>query len=222
MRSICKNSHIIASIFSDEADDAANTGPSTGTTTTSSSRLRSNRDKKVLAGSAHYTCVWYICAAKMHYAHYMLTQSFIRKLSSRTCSMLLLARMQVFLSSGLGSLDVSLDELNFCLEWDEKSPVWVSNACFVWCVRCVRCVLDILGLRVCIQHNKRENTVCSLSVLFLDYISITPHHICMLYIDNTIYQPYFPPTTHITTGAGRGAFCSGPQRVKQRAHQYYY
>jgi len=122
---------------SDEADDAASTGPSTGSTT--SSRQRSNRDKKVRAVSAHYTCVWYICAAKMHYAHYMLTQSFIRKLSSRTCSTVLLARTQVFLSSGLGSLDVSLDELNFCLEWDEKSPVWVSNACF--CVVCTVCTV---------------------------------------------------------------------------------
>lgn len=32
----------------------------------------------------------------------------------------------VTMSTGLGAIDVSLDELNFCLEWDEKSPVWVS------------------------------------------------------------------------------------------------
>jgi hypothetical protein len=34
------------------------------------------------------------------------------------------------LTTGIGTLDVSLDELNFCLEWDEKSPVWV-RACAV-------------------------------------------------------------------------------------------
>ena len=30
----------------------------------------------------------------------------------------------VSLSTGIDSVEVSLDELNFCLEWDEKSPVW--------------------------------------------------------------------------------------------------
>ena len=28
-------------------------------------------------------------------------------------------------------MDLSLDELNFCLEWDERSPVWVRT-CPVW------------------------------------------------------------------------------------------
>ena len=30
----------------------------------------------------------------------------------------------VSLSTGIDTVEVSLDELNFCLEWDEKSPVW--------------------------------------------------------------------------------------------------
>eukprot|EP00981_Chlorochromonas_danica_P015396 scaffold12006_cov162-Ochromonas_danica.AAC.1 len=30
----------------------------------------------------------------------------------------------VSLSTGLGAVDLSLDELNFCLEWDEHSPLW--------------------------------------------------------------------------------------------------
>ena len=30
----------------------------------------------------------------------------------------------VSLSTGIDKVEVSLDELNFCLEWDEKSPVW--------------------------------------------------------------------------------------------------
>ena len=30
----------------------------------------------------------------------------------------------VSLSTGIHSIDVSLDELNFCLEWDESSPLW--------------------------------------------------------------------------------------------------
>lgn len=33
----------------------------------------------------------------------------------------------VSMSTGLGAVDVSLDELNFCLEWDETSPVWVRD-----------------------------------------------------------------------------------------------
>jgi hypothetical protein len=39
-------------------------------------------------------------------------------------------RRQVFpsqvvsMTTGLGGIEVSLDELNFCLEWDENSPVW--------------------------------------------------------------------------------------------------
>jgi len=31
---------------------------------------------------------------------------------------------RVVLSTGLGAVDVSLDELNFCVEFDEHSPVW--------------------------------------------------------------------------------------------------
>mmetsp|Transcript_29015 Transcript_29015/g.39863 ORF Transcript_29015/g.39863 Transcript_29015/m.39863 type:complete len:373 (+) Transcript_29015:2-1120(+) len=30
----------------------------------------------------------------------------------------------VFVTTGIGTVDLSLDELNFCLEWDEKSPLW--------------------------------------------------------------------------------------------------
>jgi hypothetical protein len=30
----------------------------------------------------------------------------------------------VSLSTGIDKIDVSLDELNFCLEWDEDSPLW--------------------------------------------------------------------------------------------------
>lgn len=33
----------------------------------------------------------------------------------------------VTMSTGVGAVEVSLDELNFCLEWDEQSPVWVSS-----------------------------------------------------------------------------------------------
>lgn len=33
---------------------------------------------------------------------------------------------KVAVSTGLGAVDLSLDELNFCLEWDELSPLWVS------------------------------------------------------------------------------------------------
>ena len=33
----------------------------------------------------------------------------------------------VSLSTGLDRIDVSLEELNLCLEWDERSPVWVRN-----------------------------------------------------------------------------------------------
>lgn len=33
---------------------------------------------------------------------------------------------KVILSTGVEKIDISLDELNFCLEWDEKSPLWVS------------------------------------------------------------------------------------------------
>lgn len=32
----------------------------------------------------------------------------------------------VTMTTGLGAVEVSLDELNVCLEWDENSPVWVS------------------------------------------------------------------------------------------------
>ena len=35
--------------------------------------------------------------------------------------------MQISLSTGIDRVDLSLDELNFCLEWDERSPVWVST-----------------------------------------------------------------------------------------------
>ncbi|KAJ1433992.1 hypothetical protein B484DRAFT_417654 [Ochromonadaceae sp. CCMP2298] len=31
---------------------------------------------------------------------------------------------KIYLTTGIGTVDLSLDELNFCLEWDEKSPVW--------------------------------------------------------------------------------------------------
>eukprot|EP01035_Chromulina_nebulosa_P018951 gene18951-24759_t len=31
---------------------------------------------------------------------------------------------KIILSTGIDRVDVSLDELNFCLEWDENSPVW--------------------------------------------------------------------------------------------------
>lgn len=34
---------------------------------------------------------------------------------------------KVQLTTGLGAVDLSLDELNFCLEWDEQSPLWVSS-----------------------------------------------------------------------------------------------
>ena len=34
----------------------------------------------------------------------------------------------VFFSTGLDTIDLSLDELNFCLEWDEHSPVWVLHS----------------------------------------------------------------------------------------------
>jgi len=30
----------------------------------------------------------------------------------------------ISLTTGIDSIDMSLDELNFCLEWDDKSPVW--------------------------------------------------------------------------------------------------
>lgn len=30
----------------------------------------------------------------------------------------------IMLSTGIDKVDLSLDELNFCLEWDERSPVW--------------------------------------------------------------------------------------------------
>lgn len=30
----------------------------------------------------------------------------------------------VSLSTGIDKVDISLDELNFCLEWDEESPLW--------------------------------------------------------------------------------------------------
>ena len=30
----------------------------------------------------------------------------------------------IMLSTGIDKIDLSLDELNFCLEWDEESPVW--------------------------------------------------------------------------------------------------
>lgn len=33
----------------------------------------------------------------------------------------------VSLSTGLDRVDVSLEELNLCLEWDERSPVWVKQ-----------------------------------------------------------------------------------------------
>lgn len=33
---------------------------------------------------------------------------------------------KVYMTTGLGTLDVSLDELNFCLEYDEAAPLWVS------------------------------------------------------------------------------------------------
>jgi hypothetical protein len=32
---------------------------------------------------------------------------------------------RLFVNTGVGSIDLSLDELNFCLEWDERSPVRV-------------------------------------------------------------------------------------------------
>lgn len=32
--------------------------------------------------------------------------------------------MQIILSTGIDEVNLSLDEVNFCLEWDEKSPVW--------------------------------------------------------------------------------------------------
>ena len=34
----------------------------------------------------------------------------------------------MFIESDLlqSGLEVSLDELNFCLEWDERAPVWVN------------------------------------------------------------------------------------------------
>lgn len=35
--------------------------------------------------------------------------------------------LQVFVTTGIGAVSLSLDELNFCLEWDEKSPLWVSK-----------------------------------------------------------------------------------------------
>ena len=31
----------------------------------------------------------------------------------------------VSISTGIDKIDISLDELNFCLEWDEDSPLWV-------------------------------------------------------------------------------------------------
>lgn len=36
--------------------------------------------------------------------------------------------LQISLSTGIDRVDLSLDELNFCLEWDERSPVWVSTS----------------------------------------------------------------------------------------------
>lgn len=37
------------------------------------------------------------------------------------------SRGLVSLRTGIDRVDVSLDELNFCLEWDESSPLWVSQ-----------------------------------------------------------------------------------------------
>jgi hypothetical protein len=36
-------------------------------------------------------------------------------------------KRKVSLSTGLRAVDLSLEELNFCLEWDEHSPLWVSD-----------------------------------------------------------------------------------------------
>lgn len=45
----------------------------------------------------------------------------------------------VSMSTGLGAIDVSLDELNFCLEWDETSPVWVRSWRLRHLARCSVC-----------------------------------------------------------------------------------
>lgn len=34
---------------------------------------------------------------------------------------------KVQMTTGLGTIDVSLDELNFCLEYDEYAPLWVRS-----------------------------------------------------------------------------------------------
>ena len=53
---------------------------------------------------------------------FSLTHFFLLHLSSP-----LLILSQISLSTGIDRVDLSLDELNFCLEWDERSPVWVRH-----------------------------------------------------------------------------------------------
>jgi hypothetical protein len=36
----------------------------------------------------------------------------------------------VSLSTGIDAIEISVDELNFCLEWDEHSPLWDIGTCY--------------------------------------------------------------------------------------------
>ena len=43
----------------------------------------------------------------------------------------------VSVSTGIDTIEVSLDELNFCLEWDEESPLWyvpISFSSFLYII----------------------------------------------------------------------------------------
>jgi len=71
----------------------------------------------------------------------------------------LLLILQIFVSTGIDEVDLSLDELNFCLEWDERSPVWVSNSVYMWCGACLCVFHTFLSTNVTHRINSR-NVFC--------------------------------------------------------------